>query len=92
MTKSGKKVLRKDPERYAAPNSIKMSIYATAKKVVKNYEKRVKKIKFLSLKKPKCTYTVIIPKKYIKKKNMDLRKCYYDVELSRKVYFQGSWL
>lgn len=80
-TKLGKKELRKDPKRHEVSNSIKMSIICNGKKVVKNYEKSVKKTKFLTLKKPKYTYTVIIPKKYIKKKNMDLRKCHYDVRL-----------
>lgn len=91
-TKFGKKYLRQNPKKCHASNSIKMSIICNGKKVVKNYEKRVKKIKFCTLKKPKCTYTVIIPKKYIKKKNMDLRKCDYDVELFTKVYFRGRWL
>lgn len=51
-----------------------MSIRYNGKTVVKNYKKSVKKTKFLTLMKPKYTHTVIIPKKYIKKKNMDLRK------------------
>lgn len=78
-TKIGKKENSKSYF-YTGFITIKIQDKFEGENVVKYYKKNIR-LKRLSAKSPKYTTKVVIPKKYVKKKNVDLRKCHYEISV-----------